>query len=287
MSVFGQIYTALLLAIGAYLIATQNIIGVSKKMRTAVLAQTREKSSVFDALTPVAVWVAKQIRLPELSKAEWQKKFTILGIKTTPEQYIAQAIVSAVAVFLLFNIIAIWVPIVILLSAFVAINFYRQTIGYVNKRLEQRRLEIQDELPHFASVIAQYLKQTRNVLQILESYKTVASDTLAEELTITIADMKTGHHETALHRMGNRLNSAELSQIVRGLQAVVRGEDQRLYFEVLQAELRKSATDIRKKKEQLRAMRLNPYRIAIVGLIIVSLFYGMGHYFLSSLATFF
>ncbi|MDD2649469.1 MAG: hypothetical protein PHU22_11880, partial [Eubacteriales bacterium] len=97
MSVFGQIYTALLLAIGAYLIATQNIIGVSKKMRTAVLAQTREKSSVFDALTPVAVWVAKQIRLPELSKAEWQKKFTILGIKTTPEQYIAQAIVSAVA----------------------------------------------------------------------------------------------------------------------------------------------------------------------------------------------
>lgn len=50
---------------------------------------------------------------------------------------------------------------------------------------------------------------------------------------MTIADMKSGNLETALMRLETRIGSTMLSDVVRGLLAVLRGDQGVVYFEML------------------------------------------------------
>ena len=56
---------------------------------------------------------------------------------------------------------------------------------------------------------------------------------LRQELEITIADMKSGNEETALTRLESRIGSTMLSDVVRGLISVKRGDNGVMYFEML------------------------------------------------------
>lgn len=81
--------------------------------------------------------------------------------------------------------------------------------------------------------LAQHLKNSRDILTMLEQYKKNAGTVLSEELEVTIADMRSGGYEAALTRMEARVNSPQLSDIVRGLIAVIRGDDGEMYFQML------------------------------------------------------
>ena len=56
---------------------------------------------------------------------------------------------------------------------------------------------------------------------------------MKKELEITIADMASGNEETALTRFESRIGSTMLSDVVRGLISVKRGDNGILYFEML------------------------------------------------------
>ncbi|MNC46422.1 hypothetical protein D3C75_954440 [compost metagenome] len=68
---------------------------------------------------------------------------------------------------------------------------------------------------------------------MLEVYAKNAGICLQSELFITIADIKSGNQETALLRLETRIGSTMLSDIVRGLLAVLRGDQGVVYFEML------------------------------------------------------
>ena len=97
---------------------------------------------------------------------------------------------------------------------------------------------------HFVSTIEQELLSTRDVLSILEKFKKNTTPAFADELGITCADMRSGGYEVALMRMEARVNSPQLSDVVRGLISVIRGDNGTMYFQMLshdfkQIELRK------------------------------------------------
>ena len=65
-----------------------------------------------------------------------------------------------------------------------------------------------------------------------------------KELDIVCADMRSSSYEAALTRFEARLNSPQLSDVVRGLIGVLRGDDGAVYFQMLthdfkQAELQR------------------------------------------------
>ena len=87
-------------------------------------------------------------------------------------------------------------------------------------------------------------KNSRDVLSMLEHYKGNAGEDFRRELDIVCADMRSGSYEAALTRFEARMNSPQLSDVVRGLIGVLRGDDGAMYFQMLthdfkQAELQR------------------------------------------------
>ena len=126
-------------------------------------------------------------------------------------------------------IIPVLAPVIILL----AITVFFRELRLADEILRLKREEIEYELPRFVSTISQALKASRDVTAILISYQKSAGDSFGQELEITIADMKSGNEETALTRLEARIGSTMLSDVVRGLISVKRGDNGAMYFEML------------------------------------------------------
>ena len=97
---------------------------------------------------------------------------------------------------------------------------------------------VEGELPRFVATIHQELAASRDVLRILENYKKHAGPDFAHELDVLTADMRSSSYEAALVRFEGRLASPMLSDIVRGLIGVLRGDDGRIYFQMLSHDMK-------------------------------------------------
>ena len=88
------------------------------------------------------------------------------------------------------------------------------------------------------ATIHQELAASRDVLRILENYKKHAGPDFAGELDVLTADMRSSSYEAALIRFEARMGSAIISDIVRGLVGILRGDDGRMYFQMLSHDLK-------------------------------------------------
>ena len=62
--------------------------------------------------------------------------------------------------------------------------------------VQQRREEIETELPRFVNTVEQELRSSRDVLNILKAYQHNAGHAMKRELEITIADMPPATRKT-------------------------------------------------------------------------------------------
>ena len=125
-------------------------------------------------------------------------------------------------------------PIVVLLS----ILLYFKESRKAEEKVTERREKIEGELPRFVATVEQELGASRDVLTILENYKRHAGPDFARELDVLTADMRSSSYEAALVRFEGRLASPMLSDIVRGLIGVLRGDDGRVYFQMLSHDMK-------------------------------------------------
>ena len=104
--------------------------------------------------------------------------------------------------------------------------------------LVKARMElIEGELPRFVATIHQELAASRDVLRILENYKKHAGLTL-----VGAGCADSGYafllYEAALIRFEARMGSAIISDIVPGLIGILRGDDGRMYLQMLSHDLK-------------------------------------------------
>lgn len=121
------------------------------------------------------------------------------------------------------------VPVVVVL----ALLLYFKENQKADETLKAKREEIEGELPRMVATMEQELKASRNVIGMLERFKGNAGPALTGELDILLADMRSSNYEAALTRFEARLNSPMLSDVVRGLIGVLRGDDSTVYFQML------------------------------------------------------
>lgn len=230
-------FFALLFAAGAYLIladllklptlattrAVLNIGKMDKKQTMNIEAIIFELSSRFSGF----------IRLDGYKRRKLEAALKSSGMKLTPETYIARAWVKAgLIAFLIFPMLLIF-PILCPVILFLAVAVFFREQQVADEIVRQKRERIEYELPRFVSTVSQELKVSRDVLSILNSYQKNAGESFKQELEITIADMKSGNEETALTRLESRIGSTMLSDVVRGLISVKRGDNGVVYFEML------------------------------------------------------
>ncbi len=230
-------FIGLFFAAGTYLVIADLIKLPTLAASKAVIrvARTGKKSSsTFDALIfRMSSWLAPKLPLSDYYKRKTAATLQSAGIPLTPQAYVAHSIVTAGLIFCGGLVSLPILPLISPLFIFLAIAVFFKNIGAASESVRKKREEIEAELPRFVATIAQELKATRDVLRMLEVYAKNAGTCLQSELFITIADIKSGNQETALLRLETRIGSTMLSDIVRGLLAVLRGDQGVVYFEML------------------------------------------------------
>jgi hypothetical protein len=186
------------------------------------------------------------------------------GKAVTPERHVADCIVkTAIAVLPAVPAVFLFpvaVPAVLIFAAAVFSSGYRAP-----ERLSAgRRERIESELPMFCARIESMLTHTRDVVAIIESYRRGAGPELKNELAITLADLRSGDARSALSRLEARVGSPMLSEIVRGLCAVLDGNDPEGYWFNLSLRL----SDARRQSLRRMADRI-PSRINRLSLCLL------------------
>ena len=218
----------------------------------------KKGSAAFDAfLLQGAMRLSHVIRMDEYRKSRMKNVLKATGIKITPEVYQAYALTKAgllmagiIPCLLLFPLLT---PIVV----FLAVMVYFKEIQRADEMLKSKRKSIEDELPRFVANLEQELQNNRDVLSMVENFRKNAGTEFGEELGVLAADMRSSSYEAALTRFEARLNSPMLSDVVRGLIGVLRGDNSVVYFQMLahdfkQIELQKLKSEAQKIPPKIR-----------------------------------
>lgn len=251
----------LFLALGLFFLAAAFLrlptISTSKAMLGTTRQERKAAKTVETCLMSAAVGLSKYIRMDEYKKSRMGNVLKASGMNMTPEVFQAYALVKSGAVLLGVIPCVFLMP---LMSAFVvviAILLYFKEIQKADEKLRAKREEIEGELPRMVATIEQELKASRNVIGMLERFRENAGAALAGELDILLADMRSSNYEAALTRFEARLNSPMLSDVVRGLIGVLRGDDSAVYFQMLshdfkQMELQRLKAEAQKIPPKIR-----------------------------------
>jgi Flp pilus assembly protein TadB len=225
----------------------------------------RKKSKNFEVLiNEWAIRLSKVVHMTDYSRRRLTATLKSANIKLSPETFVARAWLKA-GMMLLFIIPALLIfPMVFPVVLFLAVAVYFKEIRSADETVRKRREDIEFELPRFVSTLSQELKANRNVLNILETYKQNAGKSFKDELEITVADMKSGSYESALTRMEARLNSPSLSETIRGLIGVLRGDDGVVYFQMLSHDLKQLELQRLKTIAMKRPAKIRKYSFAML-----------------------
>ena len=279
------------LAAGLYIILAETLKLPRLAVTKAVLSVSRQDKKQTKTLEVIVFdlssKLSKHIRLDDYKKRKLISTLKSVGIKLTPETYIARAWVKtgmiATLLIPIMPILPILAPVIILLA--IAVLF--KELRLADEILRQKRDEIEYELPRFVSTVSQSLKASRDVTAILKSYQKSAGESFKQELEITIADMQSGNEETALTRLESRIGSTMLSDVVRGLISVKRGDNGAMYFEMLNHDFKQ----IELQKLKLIAMKqpgkVKKYSFLMLGCFLLMYLGVLGYAIMNALGKMF
>lgn len=251
----------ILLAFGLFFILADVLklpyLSTAKAMLNTTRAEKKAAKSIETYLMTWAVKLSKYIRMDEYRKSRMKNILKATGMNMTPEVYQAYAFVKCGAILLGVIPCLLVFPLLAPVVVFLAVMIYFKETRRADEKLKVKRDEIENELPRFVANVEQELKNSRDVLSIIENFKKNAGAAFAGELDILAADMRSSSYEAALTRFEARLNSPMLSDVVRGLIGVLRGDDSAVYFQMLahdfkQLELQKLKTEAQKIPPKIR-----------------------------------
>lgn len=178
-------------------------------------------------------------------------------------------------------------PLLSVMVVFLSVMVYFKEINRADELLAKKRGVIETELLRFVSTIEQELKNSRDVLSIVENYKKNAGEQFSGELDVLVVDMRSSSYEAALTRFEARLNSPMLSDVVRGLIGVLRGDDGAMYFQMLshdfkQLELQRLKKEAQKIPPKIRVfsfVMLMCFLFMYLAIIVIEIIKSMGSMF--------
>ena len=232
----------ILSALGMYFIIADVLKVPTLATTKAVIAVTRREKrkakSIEAIIFDLAVKLSAFIRLNDYKKRKMAATLKSANINLMPEVYLAKAIIKAGLLLLAVVPCVIFLPLIAPVFMFLGIAVFFKEYRAADEIVRKKREAIENELPRFVNTLTQELNASRDILSILETYQKHAGVAFSTELEITVADMKSGSHETALTRFEARMGSSQLSDVIRGLIAVMRGDNGIVYFQMLAHDLK-------------------------------------------------
>lgn len=274
---FISLITALLFGYGIFNVIIDYVHGPSKKARQAVMAQKRGPRNLTESVViPLTEWLHPKMRLSNARRDSLKKSLHAAEMQVSPEFYMARVFANSIVVAALAIPVFFVIPFMSLGLLALSVIVYFKELNAVDEIVARKRERIESELVLFSSTIQQTLLSSRDVVKIFESYRKVCGPELMHELDVTLADMRTGNYESALIRFDSRLNSPGISQIIRGLQAVMRGDEQSIYFEMLTHDLIIEEKERMRRDAIKRPEKLKSATFMMIGCFALVYFYAIG-----------
>lgn len=253
-----------------------------------IMRQDKGRQKSLDMLIlSLSSRLSRFIRMDAYRKRKLSATLRSAGIQMSPETYMAQAWVKSGLVLLAIVPALLIFPILSFVILFLAIMVYFRESGSADQKMKRRRETIENELTRFVLTLEQELKGSRDVLRILQTYKKNAGAVLRHELDITTADMLSGSHEAALTRFEARVGSAMLSDVVRGLLSVVRGDDGSVYFQMLAHDFKLLELQKLKLIAMKRPAKVRKYSLFMLGCFVLMYLAVMAVEFITAFTTLF
>lgn len=225
----------------------------SSKAVTNLSKKQKDKSSGLDVwLKGIATWLSKHMKLNEFKRAQLEADLKTAQMDITPEMFKANAIVKSVIIGVFAIPVLFIFPMLCPVILFMAFFLYEREVKSVSMRIKTKREKIEYELPRLVFTIEKTLKHSRDVLNMLETYAKNAGPELQHELSITVADMRSGNYEAALTRLESRVGSSMMSDVCRGLIGILRGDNTALYWTSLSLKF----NDIQRQQLRLQAQKV-------------------------------
>lgn len=250
--------------------------------------EDKKLSKTVDALyMDGAARLSGFIRINDYKRSRMNNVLRASGLGMTPEVYMAHAYLKAGSIFILV-IPALYIfPLAAILLVLLGVMVYYRETRKAEEMLREKREQVEGELYRFASTITQELKNSRDVLSMLEHYKENAGPMFRRELDIVCADMRSGSYEAALTRFEARLNSPQLSDVVRGLIGVMRGDDGAVYFQMLTHDFKQAELQRLKAKAAKVPPKIRVFSFAMLVCFLATYFAIIGYEIIKSMGTLF
>lgn len=250
--------------------------------------EDKKLSKTVDALyMDGAARLSGYIRINDYKRSRMNNVLRASGLGMTPEVYMAHAYLKAGSIFILVVPALYIFPLAAILLVLLGVMVYYRETRKAEEMLREKREQVEGELYRFASTITQELKNSRDVLSMLEHYKENAGPMFRRELDIVCADMRSGSYEAALTRFEARLNSPQLSDVVRGLIGVMRGDDGAVYFQMLTHDFKQAELQRLKAKAAKIPPKIRVFSFAMLVCFLATYFAIIGYEIIKSMGTLF
>lgn len=286
-----MILFTLCLTAGLYLILAELFKVPTYKASKAILSmgkKTKKQAKNSDAfIMELAVKLSKILPMDEYKRRKLTATLKSAEIPLSAEIYTAQAMVKASLVLICTIPCLMVAPILSPAFVIIGIGVYFSESTKAEKLIQVRRNEIEYELPRFVATLTQELVASRDVLSILETYQKHAGRAMKNELSITVADMRTGNFEGALTRFEARVSSAMLSDVVRGLVGVLRGDDGVVFFRMLTHDMKQLELQRLKRLALERPPKIRKYSFMLLGCMLLLYMGVMGYQIIGTMSGIF
>lgn len=276
-------------AFGLFMVFANALKIPSLKTSKAVMTAGRDDKKISKTIDAVLVETAgrlgKIFRMDKYKRNRLEKTLRSAGIKMTPEAFTVYAMLKAFGICLLTVPCSFLFPLIIPLIVILAVAVYFKEIGKADEAMREKRGAIEKELPRFVATVEQELKTSRDILSIMENYKKHAGVHFSYELDVTCADMRSSSYEAALTRFEARIGSSQLSDVVRGLVSVIRGDDSAVYFKMLAHDFKLIELQRLKAEAQKIPPKIRVFSFGMLMLFLLTYFAVMGMQLLDSLGS--
>lgn len=256
------------------------------KARANIINAGKGESNLNLWFESLAKFISKHLRINDFKKQELKVDLRTAQLDISPEMFIANAIVKS----LMFAVLAIpfffIAPIVgiLVLGASVILFFLSSNI---KGRIEEKRKNIEADLPRLVATIQKKLSYDRSIMAILNDFLPVACPDFKREIEITIADINSGNEEAAITRLEARVGSPLMSDVCRGFITMIHGDVAEVYWSSLGIKF----SDLRRQRLKDKALKIpkkaNKLSIAILVAFIATFFVVIISQIMGSMNVFF
>jgi hypothetical protein len=265
-----------LVFVGLYAIALE-VFKIPSLARSGVvkslMAEPNDRGVLNDMVYGISKKLSAVLKLSPFKREELSGKLRALDMAITAEEYTATALTKAALTLLVIIPAIMTLPLLALAVIGAALVRYFTEMHRVDKLLAEKRKLFDREVPRFARSLAENLEYNDDILAILEKYKeTALSPFFRREIDRTVADAKISSLPEALVRFDERISSKYLSDVVRGLLSIINGSEGVSYFRLIVRDIKKEEYEMLRIEAMKRPDKLKKWSLAILIMIIVTLF---------------